>query len=32
MPETPPQWILSIKAGDLVEEEIRELYMFVIAD
>ncbi len=32
LPETPPQWVLSIKSGDLVEEEIRELYMFVIAD
>ncbi len=32
LPQTPPQWVLSIKSGDLVEEEIRELYMFVIAD
>lgn len=32
LPETPPEWIVSIKAGELIEEEIRELYMFVIAD
>lgn len=32
LPETPPECILSIKAGELIEEEIRELYMFVIAD
>ena len=31
MPETPPQWVLNIKSGDLIEEEIRELYVFVIA-
>ncbi len=31
LPETPPQWLLSIKAGELIEEEIRELYMFLIA-
>ncbi|MEE1098096.1 MAG: hypothetical protein U0K83_07185 [Bacteroidales bacterium] len=29
--ETPPQWLLSIKTGELIEEEIRELYMFVIS-
>lgn len=31
MPEMPPQWVLNIKSGDLIEEEIRELYVFVIA-
>jgi chaperonin GroEL len=29
--ETTPQWLLSIKTGELIEEEIRELYMFVIS-
>lgn len=32
LPETPPEWVLSIKSGELVEEEIRELYMFIIED
>ena len=31
LPETPPEWILNIKAGELIEEEIRELYLFVTA-
>lgn len=30
MPETPPEWILSIKSGKLIEEEIKELYIFVV--
>ena len=30
MPETLPEWILSIKSGKLIEEEIKELYIFVV--
>lgn len=25
-----PQWVLNIKSGDLVQEEIREMYMFLM--
>ncbi|MBR1774723.1 MAG: LUD domain-containing protein [Bacteroidales bacterium] len=30
LPETPPEWVLSIKSGKLIEEEIKELYIFVV--
>lgn len=30
MPETLPEWILSIKTGKLIEEDIKELYIFVV--
>lgn len=28
--ETPPQWVLSIRSGKFISEEIKELYLFVI--
>ncbi len=30
MPETLPEWMLSIKTGKLIEEDIKELYIFVV--
>ena len=30
LPEIPPKWIMSIKSGKLIKEEIQELYMFVV--
>ncbi|MBQ7984292.1 MAG: LUD domain-containing protein [Bacteroidales bacterium] len=30
MPPTLPQWILSIRSGKLIKEEIKELYLFVV--
>jgi L-lactate dehydrogenase complex protein LldG len=32
LPETPPKWIISIKSGKLIEEEIKELYLFVVEE
>ena len=32
LPETPPEWVLSIKSGKLIEEEIKELYLFVVEE
>ncbi len=29
LPETPPKWVVSIRSGKLVSEEIKELYLFV---
>lgn len=30
LPQTPPEWVMSIKAGKLIEEEIKEFYIFVV--
>ena len=30
LPPTPPEWIISIKSSKLIEEEIKELYLFVV--
>jgi L-lactate dehydrogenase complex protein LldG len=32
LPETPPKWIMSIKSGKLIKEEIKELYLFVVEE
>lgn len=29
LPETPPKWVISIRSGKLISEEIKELYLFV---
>ncbi len=29
LPETPPEWLVSIRSGKLISEEIKELYLFV---
>ena len=30
LPETPPEWVVSIRSGKLINEEIKELYLFVM--
>lgn len=32
LPEVPPKWIISIKSGKLIEEEIKELYLFLVEE
>lgn len=29
LPETPPEWMVSIRSGKLISEEIKELYLFI---
>lgn len=29
LPETPPEWMISIRSGKLISEEIKELYLFI---
>lgn len=32
LPETPPQWVVSIRSGQLISEEVKEFYLFLIED
>lgn len=29
LPETPPEWMVSIRSGKLISEEVKELYLFI---
>lgn len=30
--ETPPQWVISIRSGKFISEEIKEFYLFLVED
>ncbi|MBQ9254411.1 MAG: LUD domain-containing protein [Bacteroidales bacterium] len=30
--ETPPEWVLSIRSGKLISEEVKEFYLFLVED
>lgn len=32
LPETPPQWVISIRSGKFISEEIKEFYLFLVED